>query len=97
MYKRQNSSITPAVCPALICSISRSKTVFGTEPMSSRICSASRRGLPPARGADAMADLVVENLCAAAGDGVEAGIAQALDGVSNGEVAVLGDCLLYTS
>ena len=40
---------------------------------------------------DAMADSVVEDFSAAAGDGVEAGVAQADDGVAHGEIAVLGD------
>jgi hypothetical protein len=40
---------------------------------------------------NAMADLVVENFGAAAGDGIEAGITQAGDSVANGEAAVLGD------
>ena len=40
---------------------------------------------------DAMAHLVVENLRAAAGDGIEARIAQAGDGVAQVEVGVLGD------
>ena len=40
---------------------------------------------------DAVADFVVEDLGAAAGDGVEAGVAQAHDGVAHGEVAVFGD------
>ena len=38
-----------------------------------------------------MADFVVEDLCAAAGDGVEAGVAEAGDGRAQVEVAVLGD------
>ena len=40
---------------------------------------------------NAVAHFVVENLRAAAGDGVKPGVAQAHDGVTNGEPAVLGD------
>jgi len=40
---------------------------------------------------DAMADFVVEDFGAAAGDGVEAGIAEAGDSVAKGELRVLGD------
>jgi hypothetical protein len=40
---------------------------------------------------DALADFVVEDLGAAAGDGIEAGVAQAHDGGAEVEVAVLGD------
>ncbi len=40
---------------------------------------------------DAEADFVVENFGAAAGDGVEAGIAEACDGGAQVEVGVLGD------
>ncbi len=40
---------------------------------------------------DFVADFVVENFGAAPGDGVESGVAQAEDGVANGEVAVFGD------
>ncbi len=50
----------------------------------------------PVRGAaleagDALADVVVEDFGAAAGDGVEAGVAQAGDGGAQIEVGVLGD------
>jgi hypothetical protein len=38
-----------------------------------------------------MTDFVVENFCAAAGDGVEARVAKAGDGGAQVEVAVLGD------
>src|SRR5207302_1195952 len=40
---------------------------------------------------DLVADFVVENLGAAAGDGIESGIAQAENGVPNAELAVFGD------
>ncbi len=40
---------------------------------------------------DAVADFVVENLGATAGDRIESGIAQLSDSVANGEAAVLGD------
>ena len=40
---------------------------------------------------DAEADVVVEDFGAAAGDGVEAGVAQADDGVAQGEAGILGD------
>ena len=40
---------------------------------------------------DALADVVVEDFGAAAGDGVEAGIAKAGDGGREVELAVLGD------
>ena len=48
------------------------------------LCSAFEAG-------DAMAHRVVEDFCAASGDGVEAGVAQADDGVADGEAAVFGD------
>ena len=40
---------------------------------------------------NAMPHFVVENLCAAAGNGIQAGIAQARDRVAQVEVRVLGD------
>src|SRR5271156_4816927 len=40
---------------------------------------------------DFVAHFVVENFGAAAGDGIESGIAQAENGVANAEAAVLGD------
>ena len=40
---------------------------------------------------DALADVVVEDLGAAAGDGVESGIAEAGDGGAQVEFGVLGD------
>src|ERR1022692_3128632 len=40
---------------------------------------------------DFVADFVVENLSATAGDGIEAGVAQAENRVSDAEPAVLGD------
>ncbi len=43
------------------------------------------------QAADAMAHGVVQNFGAAAGDGIEAGIAQARDGVAQAEAADFGD------
>src|SRR5258706_10370699 len=40
---------------------------------------------------DLVADFVVKNFCAAAGNGIESGIAQAQNRVSGAEAAVLGD------
>ena len=40
---------------------------------------------------DALADVVVEDLCAAAGDGLEAGVAKTHDGVAESDLGVLGD------
>ena len=40
---------------------------------------------------NAVADFIVQNFSAAAGDGIEAGIAHASNRIANGEAAVLGD------
>ena len=40
---------------------------------------------------DLVADFVVENFRAAAGNGIESGVAQARDGVANAQLAVFGD------
>ena len=40
---------------------------------------------------NALAHIVVENFRAAAGDGIEARVAQANDGVAQGQIRILGD------